>query len=98
MIEHVVLFRLKPEASAADVDAMLEALHGLKAKIPGIVDLTAGTNFSDRAKGYTHGLVVRFQDRAALDAYIPHAEHQAVVQQRIRPIMDDVLAVDYEIG
>ena len=49
-------------------------LRGLKGKIAGIVDLSCGPNFSDLANCYTHGLVVRFTDRAALEAYGPHPD------------------------
>lgn len=97
MIEHIVLFKWTDGASQEAVDNVVAELRHLKDKIPGIVDLSCGTNFSDRAKGYTHGLVVRFKDRAALDVYGPHPEHQRVVQQFISPIRADVLALDYEI-
>jgi Stress responsive A/B Barrel Domain len=74
----------------------LSERRGLKGKIAGIVDLSCGANFSQRAKGYTHGLVVRFTDRAALEAYGPHPEHQRIVQNLISPIRADILALDYE--
>ena len=83
--------------TAADaVTAMMNGLKGLQAVVPGIASLTVGSNFSDRNKGYTHGLIVRFQDRAALDGYIPHPAHREVVEKLIRPIVEDVLAVDFE--
>lgn len=72
-------------------------LRQLKNKIPGIVDLSCGANFSDRAKGYTHGLVVRFKDRTALESYLALPEHQRVVQNFIRPFSADILAMDYEM-
>ena len=97
MIEQIVLFRWTDEASQEAKDRVVTELRGLKGKIPGIVDLSCGTNFCDRAKGYTHGLVVRFKDRAALEAYGPHPEHQRVVKNFITPIRADVLAVDYEV-
>ena len=50
----------------------------------------------DRAKGYTHGLVVRFTDQSALETYGPHPEHQRVLQNFINPIRADVLAFDYD--
>lgn len=96
MIEHIVLFRWAEGASPDAVNRVVTELRELKGKIPGILDLSCGTNFCDRAKGYTHGLVVRFADRAALDAYGPHPEHQRVVQNFIAPIRGDVLALDYE--
>jgi len=96
MIEHIVLFRWAEGASREAIDSVGTELRKLKDKIPGIVDLSYGANFCDRSKGYTHGLVVRFRDRAALEAYGPHPEHQRVVQKFISPIRGDILAVDYE--
>jgi stress responsive alpha/beta barrel protein len=96
MIEHIVLFRWTDEASQEAKDNAMVELRNLKTKIPGIVDLSCGANFCDRAQGYTHGLVVRFNDRTALEAYGPHPEHQRVVQNVINPICAGVLALDYE--
>lgn len=97
MVEHVVLFKLKPEATPEQRRAMLAGLKSLRQSVPGIVDLTCGQNFSQRSQGYEIGLVVRFQDRAALETYLPHPAHRAVVEETIRPIMDGVIVVDYEI-
>lgn len=96
MIEHIVLFRWTEQASEEAKHKVMTELRGLRSKIPGIVDLSCGTDFSDRAKGYTHGLVVRFTNRTALQGYGPHPEHQRVVQTFINPIRADVLALDYE--
>jgi len=96
LVEHIVLFRWTEEAGQAAIDNALAELRGLKDKIAGVVDLSCGANFSERAQGYTHGLVVRFTGRAALEAYIPHPEHQRVIQNFINPIRADVLAFDYE--
>jgi hypothetical protein len=97
MVEHVVLFKLKPEATEAQKRAMVEALRGLRGQIEGIVDLSCGRNFSERGQGFEIGLVVRFRDRAALDAYIPHPAHRGAVEQFINPIRLDVIVSDYEI-
>ncbi len=96
MVEHVVLFKLKPEATEAQKTAMIEALQGLKGQIEGIADLTCGRNFSERSQGYEIGLVARFRDRDALDAYIPHPAHRGVVEKYINPIRQDVIVADYE--
>jgi stress responsive alpha/beta barrel protein len=97
MVEHIVLFKVRVETPPQAVAAMTDGAKGLKSRVPGIVDLSFGPKFSDRNKGFTHGLVVRFQDRAALDGYIPHPAHREVVEKLIRPITEDVLVVDYEI-
>ena len=97
MVEHILLMRWTEQASQEAIDNALSELRGLKTKIAGIVDLSCGANFSERAKSYTHGLVIRFTDRAALEAYFPHPEHQRIVQNLINPIRADTLVLDYEI-
>lgn len=97
MIEHLVLFQWTPDASAEAIMNVVSELRTLKGQIPGIRDLTCGENFNTRSQGFTHALVVRFEDRAALEAYGPHPAHQRVVQEFINPIRVETLAVDYEI-
>lgn len=96
MVEHIVLFRWKAEATAEQIAQAVAGLRGLKGQVPNILDLSVGENFSDRGQGFTHGLVVRFPDKAALGVYGPHPAHQHVVQTFINPICEDVLAFDYE--
>ena len=98
MIEHIVLFRWKPEATDDQVAGIMEGLRGLKDRIPGIVTLACGADFSGRAQGYTHALVARFSDRAALDAYGPHPAHRAVIETQIAPILGGVLGFDFEVA
>ena len=96
LAEHIVLFRWTEAASQEAIDSAVAELRKPKSKIPGIADLSCGANFSDRAKGYTQGLVVRFTDQSALETYGPHPEHQRVLQNFINPIRADVLAFDYD--
>jgi len=96
VVEHIVLFRWTEGASREAIESAVAELRGLKGKIEEIVDLSCGANFSGSAKGYTHGLVGRFRDRAALDAYLAHPEHQRVVHSRVNPIRADLLIFDYE--
>ena len=96
-IVHIVLFRWNEDASAEAIAAAVEGLRGLKETVPGILELSCGENFSERGRGYTHGLVVRFADRAALEVYGPHPNHQHVVQNFISPICAEVVVVDYEV-
>ena len=97
MVEHIVLIRWTEEASQAAIESAMAELRGLKGKIAGIVELSAGANFSERAKGFTHGMVVRFADRAALEAYGPHPEHQRVVQNVLGPIRAEILIFDFQL-
>jgi L-alanine-DL-glutamate epimerase-like enolase superfamily enzyme len=97
MVEHIVLFKVKPEYTEAQVDHMIERLRSLRHAIPGIVDLTVGKNISpDRAQGFNVGLVVRFTDREALAGYGPHPNH-VPVKKLTAEMSESLIAVDYEI-
>jgi hypothetical protein len=98
MVEHVVLFKTSATATAAQKEAMIAGLASLREKIPGIVDLTVGQNFSNRNQGFDIGLVVRFVDRAALEVYLPHPAHRGCVDELVAPIKEDVIVVDYDIA
>lgn len=98
MIEHLVLFRWKPEATVEQIAEVMRGLGGLKDRVPGITSLSTGVDFSGRAHGYTHALVIRFSDRASFDAYGPHPAHRAVVEDTIVPILADVIDFDFEVA
>jgi len=98
MVEHIVLFKVSSSATQEQKDRMVAELKRLREQIPGIVDLSVGYNFSERSHGFQIGLVVRFTDLAALEAYLPHPAHRACVEQFINPIREDVILADYEIG
>ncbi len=94
---HVVL--IKPKSSATEIDfaALWETIAGLKDRIPGIVGVTCGPNVSIEGleQGYTQGFVMRFEGKAARDAYIPHPEHVAVVPQ-VLAVAEQVMVYDLE--
>lgn len=96
MVKHVVLLRFKPETSAGTMAGLLVALHELRLQIPGLLDVSAGTNSSPEglAKGFTHGFVMTFADEASRDGYLPHPAHEAV-KAKILPWVNDVLVVDW---
>jgi hypothetical protein len=92
----MVLFKIKTEATAADAAAMIQELRKLKGSIPEIQELTCGANTSARNQGFTHGLLVRVRSSKDLETYLAHPEHQRVLTQHIRPILESVIVVDYE--
>ena len=48
-------------------------------KIPGVTYLSFGENFTTRAQGYTHGIIVRFESKQAGDDYQTHELHVTVL-------------------
>jgi len=97
MIEHIVLFKLRSDVSEGLKEEMLRGLVALQKTIPQILQASAGTNFSQRSRGYTHGFVSRFVDRNALDIYLKHPAHTAWVDTHVKPISEEILALDYDL-
>lgn len=95
MVEHLVWFKLKEDVTPEDRIAMMDGLNGLHGLIPGILHLACGEDFSGRSRGFHIGLIVRFDSRAALEAYGPHPAHAAFVG-RFKPLWDDVMALDFD--
>jgi hypothetical protein len=96
MIEHIVLFKLKPTTSSKDISELSKQLADLRFKIPGISKFQWGDNVSpeNKQKGFMHGFIMTFPDEKARDNYLPHANHQEVVKRYIDPFVEDVLVFD----
>ena len=99
MIQHIVLLKLKPDATAEQKAALLDGLIALKDKISGIESVSGGDDNSPEGKqhGFNWGFVMTFADADARDAYLPHPDHEALGQDLLRPIVDDVLVLDYKV-
>jgi hypothetical protein len=93
-VKHVVWMKFKVAVTPARMSEHVRALQGLTTRVPGILDLSVGANFTDRANGFTHGLVVTLEDRAALERYSAHPAHVEVAAA-LR-LDADLQALDYE--
>jgi hypothetical protein len=95
-IRHVVLFKFKATATAADIKKVENAFRALPTKIPVIEHLEWGTNVSPEKldNGFTHCFFLTFKDAAARDAYLPHPAHKEF-GKILHPYLDKVLVIDY---
>ena len=94
MLTHIVCFKYKaetPEAARRDHIARLKGL----ASLHGIIDLQVGADLVRSPRSYDTGLIVRFPDRAALDAYQKDPVHVPVAQHGAG-LCDHIVAVDFE--
>jgi len=94
MIDHLVFLAAREDATPEDIEDLITSIRNLKDAVPGVVDLSAGENFSARSGGYTHGVFVRFETVEDLQGYIDHPHHQAVVEKLDR--LTSRIVVDYE--
>lgn len=97
MVEHIVFFKFDPKTTQAQKEEAITQLKGLKEQLPGILDIQAGLNFSERSQGYELGLTVRFDSKESLINYGPSDEHQEVVRFLESIGNTDKLVVDFEI-
>jgi len=93
---HVVLFKFKDSATPEQVQSIEKAFAELATKIDTVKAFEWGTNVSPEGlnDGFTHCFFVGFADKAGLEVYLPHAEHQAFVG-KLKPMLDKVCVVDY---
>ncbi|KAG0365204.1 stress responsive A/B barrel domain-containing protein [Gamsiella multidivaricata] len=97
-VAHLILLKIKSSLTEDQAQDILKAVAALKDQLPDVVEsVHLGTNFSARSKGFTHGFTMIFKDRAALETYDKSSEHIKVVQEVIRPNIDDLICVDYDV-
>ncbi len=97
-MKHIVIFKYKPGATAAQIQQVTDAFRDLKNKIPGILAFEHGVNNSPEGKnlGFGHVYLLTFADAEARDTYLPHPEHKQFGQfMRGLDIVEDVFVVDY---
>ena len=97
-VQHIVLFKFKPEVSEETVADLFSQLAELKNLIPGMTHFSGGPYSSHEGlnQGYTHGFLMTFESPEARDAYLPHDEHERVKSQILQHI-ESVVTFDYEL-
>jgi hypothetical protein len=100
VIKHLVLWKLKPEAhghaAAENTRAIKEKLEGLRGRVPGLLRIEVGIDFSRTDTSSDLALYAEFESRAALEAYQAHPEHKAVMPF-ILESRSERRVVDYEV-
>lgn len=95
-LQHVVLFKFKPEATPEKVAEIVAAFEALPSKIKEIKDFKWGTNNSPEKldKGLTHAFILTFDSEKDRDTYLPHPAHKAFGSV-VGPWLADVTVVDF---
>jgi hypothetical protein len=79
-----------------DAPMVKKTLEGLKGKVPSIIDIEVGIDFSATDASADVVLYSTFENRDDLNAYVAHPDHQAVIPMMQRVTTSRKVA-DYEI-
>lgn len=95
-VQHIVLFKFKPETTPEKVNEIMAAFEALPSKIKEIKGFKWGTNNSpeNHAHGLTHAFILTFDSEKDRDAYLPHPAH-AAFGKVVGPWLDQVTVVDF---
>jgi hypothetical protein len=95
MFRHVVMLRWKPEATATERFAVQAGLADLPAVIPEIRNYEVGADARVNDGNFDLVVVADFDDVDGDIVYRDHPDHQAVIRERIQPILADRAAVQH---
>jgi len=93
MLKHIVMWKLRNKADAAEIKARLEALNG---EIPGLLSIEVGVDVFGSEQAADLVLIATLEGRKALDTYQAHAKHQAVIPL-LKAATRSRTVVDYEL-
>ena len=94
MLTHIVCWKYKPETAPEQRAEHIAKLKNLPNLIPNITSFNIGADILHLERSFDTGLVAVYPDRAALEAYTVHPEHQEVANLGKR-IAEKVVSVDF---
>jgi len=99
MVKHIVMWKLKDRAhgnlKAENAKLIKEKLESLDGKIPGLLKLEVGINFSITDESSDVVLYSEFVSKEALDGYQAHPDHKAIMPF-IKEARSERRMVDYD--
>jgi hypothetical protein len=103
MIAHVVLFKLRPDLSAADADLLTAALDRALRDIPSVRRAVVGERVRIGAAyeqlpqpDLPYAAIIEFDDREGLHEYLTHAAHEEVAR-RFWASIQETMVFDFEM-
>lgn len=95
MIRHVVMVKLNAEVTEDQRDRWMDSVRRLASEVPGVRNLTIGTDVLHLPRSYDVALVVDFDALDGLLTYERHPAHVAVAAVS-RSLSDHIASVDFE--
>ena len=95
-IKHLGLLQFKKEISESQIETCFLELDSLADAIPGLLEITHGPYIGTEGlnENFSHGFIMTFADQAALEAYLPHPEHEKV-KAIVLPCIQKLIVFDF---
>jgi hypothetical protein len=94
VIQHIVLLKWKPGTTDAQIADAFRQAHELTDEIESVERVTLGRNRGADDHGFTHALIVKLSDDAALSSYLEHPVRQRYLAQALAPIEAERIEID----
>lgn len=98
MFRHTVMFRWKDGTTPADIAAVAEGLGGLPGAIPELRDYRFGHDVGINDGNFDFVVVADFEDADDYLVYRDHPLHQALIKERIAPLIAERAAVQFDVA
>jgi len=95
MVQHIVLFKLKPETTEETVEKMMRDTRIQLLKIPEVLSVKCGKKIVPEME-WPFFIAVEFESMDKLAVYMDDPIHLKYVQDVIKPNIIERLALDYE--
>jgi hypothetical protein len=92
MFRHVSLLKLTDPSRAG---AIMEALAALPARLPALRDYRVGTDAGLAEDNFDLAIVADFDDAEGFATYRDDPEHQRILAELIRPVLETRAATQY---
>jgi Stress responsive A/B Barrel Domain len=97
MIRHVVMFRWRTGTTSEQIGAVEEGLGKLPGEIPEIHRYTFGSDLGINVGNFQFAVVADFESRDDYLVYRDNPVHRALIEEKIRPNIEDRTAIQFEI-
>ncbi len=98
-LEHVVVVWLKEPGNTTHRRTVLDASEALRT-IPGVRSLKSGTVIASERpivdSSFDIALIVSFDERADMDAYLVHPLHMQLVNETLKPLVAKIRVFDFQ--
>jgi len=89
------MIKFKDGTSKEEIEEIKSEIDGLFGKVPTLLSMDTGLNFSDEDRAMDLSLIATFDSKEDLKEYAIHPEHLKVIE-KIKKVAEYSKVVDYE--